>query len=89
MNNHRSGQLPPQSKKNELTPNQKPLTLTANSQKTATKEMKLFKMTFAAFGILAAIAIALRAYWHIYTLGMCAVMVYAIRKEERPKNGNR
>ena len=51
--------------------------------------MKLFKMTFAALGIIAAIAIALGAYWHIYTLGMCAAMVYAIRKEERPKNGNR
>lgn len=51
--------------------------------------MKLFKMTFAALGILAAIAIALGAYWHIYTLGICAAMVYAIRKEERPKNGNR
>jgi hypothetical protein len=42
-------------------------------------------MTFAALGIIAAIAIALGAYWHIYTLGMCAVMVYAIRREERPK----
>ena len=85
---NRGGQPPSQSK-NELTPNQKPLTLTANSQKTATDEMKLFKMTFAALGILAAIAIALGAYWHIYTLGMCAAMVYAIRREERPKNGNR
>ena len=85
---NRGGQPPPQSK-NELTPNQKTLTLTANSQKTATEEMKLFKMTFAALGILAAIAIALGAYWHIYTLGMCAAMVYAIRREERPKNGNR
>jgi hypothetical protein len=45
--------------------------------------MKLFKMTFAALGILAAIAIALGAYWHIYTLGMCAAMVYAIRKEKK------
>jgi len=44
--------------------------------------MKLFKMTFAALGILAAIAIALGAYWHIYTLGMCAAMVYALNKEE-------
>lgn len=51
--------------------------------------MKLFKMTFAALGIIAAIAIALGAYWHIYTLGTCAVMVYAIRREERLKNGNR
>lgn len=50
--------------------------------------MKLFKMTFASIGIFAAIAIALGAYWHIYTLGTCAAMVYAIRKEERPKNGN-
>lgn len=45
--------------------------------------MKLFKMTFAALGILAAIAIALGAYWHIYTLGMCAVMVYALKHEEK------
>lgn len=48
--------------------------------------MKLFKMTFAALVILAAIAIALGAYWHIYTLGMCAAMVYAIRKEEKATN---
>lgn len=48
--------------------------------------MKLFKMTFAALGILAAIAIALGAYWHIYTLGMCTVMVYAIRREEKANN---
>ena len=45
--------------------------------------MKLFKMTFAALGILAAIAIALGAYWHIYTLGMCAAMVHALKHEEK------
>ena len=45
--------------------------------------MELFKMTFAALGIIAAIAIALGAYWHIYTLGMCVAMVYAIRKEKK------
>lgn len=45
--------------------------------------MKLFKMTFAALGITAAIAIALGAYWHIYTLGMCAAMVYALKHEEK------
>ena len=44
--------------------------------------MKILKMTFAALGILAAIAIALGAYWHIYTLGMCAVMVYSLKHEE-------
>ena len=48
--------------------------------------MKVFKMTFAALGILAAIAIALGAYWHIYTLGICAAMVYTIRKEEKANN---
>ena len=47
--------------------------------------MKLFKMTFAALGILAAIAIALGAYWHIFTLGTCALMVWSL-KEERKKN---
>ena len=48
--------------------------------------MKLFKMTFAALGILAAIAIALGAYWHIYTLGMCAAMVHALKHEEKIDN---
>ena len=45
--------------------------------------MKLFKITFAILGIIAAVAIALGAYWHIYTLGMCAAMVYALNKEEK------
>ena len=48
--------------------------------------MKLFKYTFEALGTTAAIAIALGAYWHIYTLGMCAAMVYTIRKEEKANN---
>lgn len=39
--------------------------------------MKLYKMTFTALGILAAVAIALGAYWHIYTLGACWLMVWA------------
>ena len=85
---NRGGQPPPQSK-NELTPNQKTINPDGQQSKTATDEMKLFKMTFAALGIIAAIAIAIGAYWHIYTLGTCAAMVYAIRREERPKNGNR
>lgn len=45
--------------------------------------MKLFKITFAILGIIAAVAIALGAYWHIYTLGACAAMVYALNKEEK------
>lgn len=45
--------------------------------------MKMFKYTFEALGTTAAIAIALGAYWHIYTLGMCAVMVYALKHEEK------
>jgi hypothetical protein len=45
--------------------------------------MKNLKITFAVLGILAAIAIALGAYWHIYTLGTCAVMVYALKHEEK------
>ena len=83
---NRGGQLPPQSK-NELTSNQKTLNTDGQqSKKTAIEEMKFFKMTFAALGIIAAIAIALGAYWHIYTLGTCAAMVYAIRREEKATN---
>ena len=45
--------------------------------------MKLFKYTFEALGTTAAIAIALGAYWHILTLGMCAAIVYAMKHEEK------
>lgn len=45
--------------------------------------MKLFKMTFEVLGITAAVAIALGAYWHISTLGICAAMVYALKHEEK------
>ena len=48
--------------------------------------MKIFKITFAALGILATVAIAAGAYWHIYTFATCAAMVYAIRKEEKATN---
>lgn len=43
-------------------------------------------MTFAALGILAAIAIAFGAYWHIFTLGVCAIMVWSIKSEEKKQN---
>ena len=79
---NRGGQPPPQSK-NELTPNQKTLNPDGQQSKTATDEMKLFKMTFAALGILAAIAIALGAYWHIITLGICAAMVNALKTDKQ------
>jgi len=47
--------------------------------------MKLFKYTFEALGTTAAIAIALGAYWHILTLGACALMVWSIKSEEKSK----
>lgn len=43
-------------------------------------------MTFKTLGILAAIAIALGAYWHIYTLGTCAAIVWSIKREEKKQN---
>ncbi len=45
--------------------------------------MKAYKIIFKVFGIIAAVSIALGAYWHIYTLGMCAAMVYALKHEEK------
>lgn len=43
--------------------------------------MKAFKYIFMAFGVIAAVAIALGAYWHIYTLGASALMVWTIKKD--------
>lgn len=37
--------------------------------------MKAYKFIFKAFGIIAAVAIALGAYWHIFTLGACWLLV--------------
>lgn len=47
--------------------------------------MKTFQFVFSALGIVAAVAIALGAYWHIFTLGACALMVYAIKSEQKSK----
>jgi len=47
--------------------------------------MKIYNFIFAALGIVAAVAVALGAYWHIYTLGACALMVYAIKSEQKSK----
>lgn len=47
--------------------------------------MKLFKYTFEALGTTAAIAIAIGAYWHILTLGVCAMIVWSIKSEEKSK----
>jgi uncharacterized membrane protein YecN with MAPEG domain len=47
--------------------------------------MKLFEYVFEALGITAVIAIALGAYWHIYALGICFIMVRSL-KAERKKN---
>ena len=44
--------------------------------------MKLFKMIFTALGIIAAVAIALGAYWHIFTLGACWLLVWAANHTE-------
>ena len=40
--------------------------------------MKFFSVIFKVFGIIAAVAIALGAYWHIFTLGTCWLLVWAI-----------
>ena len=45
--------------------------------------MKLFKMIFTVLGIIAAVAIALGAYWHIITLGICAAMVNALKTNKQ------
>lgn len=42
---------------------------------------KVILYLFAAFGFVAAVAIALGAYWHIYTAAACALMVWSIRNE--------
>lgn len=47
--------------------------------------MKLFEYVFEALGTTAAIAIALGTYWHIFTIGTCALMVWSL-KAERKKN---
>ena len=47
--------------------------------------MKMFEYVFEALGTTAAIAIALGAYWHIFTLGTCTLMVWSM-KAERKKN---
>ncbi len=39
--------------------------------------MKAYKFIFKVFGIIAAVAIALGAYWHIFTLGACWLLVRA------------
>lgn len=44
--------------------------------------MKVFKVVFTILGTAAAIAIAFGAYWHIFSLGACALMVYTIKKEQ-------
>jgi len=44
--------------------------------------MKAYKFIFKAFGIIAAVAIALGAYWHIFTLGACWLLVRAANKTE-------
>ena len=61
------------------------LKLAASRINTGTEKMKLFEYVFEALGTTAAIAIALGAYWHIFTLGTCALMVWSL-KEERKKN---
>ena len=43
--------------------------------------MEAFKIIFKVFGIIAAVAVALGAYWHIYTLGASALMVWTIKKD--------
>lgn len=45
--------------------------------------MKACKIIFEAFGIIAAVAIALGAYWHIFTLGACWLLVRAANKNEQ------
>lgn len=45
--------------------------------------MKIYNFIFSALGIVAAVAIALGAYWHIFTLGACALMVYTIKSEQK------
>lgn len=44
--------------------------------------MKAYKITFKVLGLIAAVAIALGAYWHIFTLGVCWLLVWAANKTE-------
>lgn len=44
--------------------------------------MKAFKILLKAFGLIAAVAIALGAYWHIFTLGACWLLIWASNKAE-------
>lgn len=45
--------------------------------------MKTFKYIFVFFSILAAVAIAVGAYWHIYTLAACGFLAYALHQDEK------
>jgi len=38
--------------------------------------MKAFKIIFTLCGIMAAVAVATGAYWHIYTLAGCGFMAW-------------
>ena len=49
---------------------------------------KLFYHIFAAFGIIAAVAIALGAYWHLYTAAACWLLVYVLKNETKKQNNN-
>lgn len=44
--------------------------------------MKFINYSFSALLILAAVAIAMGAYWHIYTLATCALILWANKKAE-------
>ena len=50
---------------------------------------KLFYYIFAAFGIIAAVAIALGAYWHIYTAGACWLLVHVLKQELKTNKNNK
>ena len=50
---------------------------------------KLFYYIFAAFGIIAAVAIAFGAYWHIYTAGACWLLVHVLKQELKTNKNNK
>lgn len=42
---------------------------------------KVYIYLFTAFGVVAAVGVALGAYWHIFTAAACALLVWSIKKD--------
>jgi len=50
---------------------------------------KVYSYIFSAFCLVSAVVIAMGAYWHIYTLGVCALLVWSIKNDKRDSRTNK